>query len=63
MKFCCECGASVIRRVPAGDNLPRFVCERCDTIHYQNPKIVAGCIPLWEGKVLLCRRSSEPRYG
>jgi ADP-ribose pyrophosphatase YjhB (NUDIX family) len=43
--------------------LPRFVCETCQAIHYQNPKIVVGCIPEWNGKILLCRRAIEPRYG
>lgn len=50
-------------RIPNGDTLPRHVCDACATIHYQNPKIVAGCIPIWEDKVLLCRRAIEPRYG
>ncbi len=63
MKFCSNCGAPVSARVPDGDTLPRYVCDACATIHYQNPKIVAGCIPIWEDKVLLCRRAIEPRYG
>ena len=63
MKFCSTCGASVSLRVPEGDNRERFVCTRCRTIHYQNPKIVAGSIPEWEGRILLCRRAIEPRYG
>lgn len=63
MKFCSQCGAPVVLRIPAGDNLPRHVCEDCGVIHYQNPKIVAGCILEWQGKILLCRRSIEPRYG
>ena len=63
MKFCSQCGAPVILRIPIGDNLLRYVCASCDTIHYQNPKIVAGCIPEWEGRILLCRRAIEPRYG
>jgi ADP-ribose pyrophosphatase YjhB (NUDIX family) len=50
-------------RVPEGDNLPRFVCADCGTIHYQNPKIVVGCLPEWQGRVLLCKRAIEPRYG
>lgn len=50
-------------RIPQGDNRERFVCDRCRTVHYQNPNIVAGCIPEWEGKILLCRRAIEPRYG
>jgi ADP-ribose pyrophosphatase YjhB (NUDIX family) len=63
MKFCSNCGATVSMRIPDGDTLPRHVCDACATIHYQNPKIVAGCIPTWEDKVLLCRRAIEPRYG
>ena len=63
MKFCSECGSTVITAVPAGDNRLRHVCTVCGTIHYQNPKIVTGCIPVWEDQVLLCRRAIEPRRG
>jgi ADP-ribose pyrophosphatase YjhB (NUDIX family) len=63
MKFCSNCGALVTQKVPPGDSLPRYVCDGCNTIHYQNPKIVVGCIPEWEGRILLCRRAIEPRYG
>ena len=63
MKFCSNCGAPVSRRVPPGDSLPRFVCDACGEIHYQNPKLVVGAIPVWEQLVLLCRRAIEPRYG
>jgi len=63
MKFCSNCGAPVVRRVPPGDSLPRAVCDACGTIHYQNPKLVVGSLPQWEDKLLLCRRAIEPRYG
>ena len=63
MNFCSACGKAVIQKVPTGDNLPRFVCETCQAIHYHNPKIVAGCIPEWEDQILLCRRAIEPRLG
>jgi len=64
MTFCSTCGSSrIVQRVPDGDTLPRFVCGDCGTIHYQNPKIVVGCLPEYEGDVLLCRRSIEPRRG
>lgn len=63
MKYCSECGSSVVLRVPEGDQLPRHVCPDCGVIHYQNPKMVVGSIPEWEDKVLLCRRAIEPRYG
>ena len=52
-----------MRRVPPGDNLPRWVCEQCGDIHYQNPKLVVGSVPEFEGRLLLCRRAIEPRYG
>jgi ADP-ribose pyrophosphatase YjhB (NUDIX family) len=63
MKFCSNCGAPVTLKVPAGDTLPRHVCDACNTIHYQNPRVVVGCIPEWEDRILLCRRAIEPRYG
>ncbi|MBT8420687.1 MAG: NUDIX hydrolase [Gammaproteobacteria bacterium] len=63
MKYCGNCGEPVSIRVPADDNRARHVCDACDTIHYVNPKIVAGCIPEYDGKILLCRRAIEPRYG
>ena len=63
MKYCSECGQAVELRIPDGDNLPRHVCGTCHTIHYQNPKIVAGCIAEWEDGILLCRRAIEPRHG
>ena len=64
MKFCSQCGSGRVSfRVPAGDSLPRHVCDDCGEIHYQNPKIVVGCLPEWQGQVLLCRRAIEPRHG
>ena len=63
MKFCANCGARVVSRVPPGDSLPRWVCDNCGEIHYQNPKLVVGTVPEYEAKVLLCRRAIEPRYG
>ena len=63
MKFCSTCGQAVSLRVPPGDNRERFVCAHCGAVHYQNPRNVVGTIPVWEDKILLCRRAIEPRYG
>jgi len=63
MKYCNQCGSAVVYKQPPDDTHYRYICTSCETIHYQNPKIVTGCIPEWEGKVLLCRRAIEPRYG
>jgi len=67
MKFCSECAHPVTLQIPPDDNRPRHVCSQCGTIHYENPKLVIGSIPVWahEGqvKILLCKRAIEPRYG
>jgi ADP-ribose pyrophosphatase YjhB (NUDIX family) len=63
MNYCSQCGNAVAKKVPEGDNRPRFVCTTCDTIHYQNPRIITGCLPIHEHRVLLCRRAIEPRSG
>jgi ADP-ribose pyrophosphatase YjhB (NUDIX family) len=63
MKYCSKCGSKVSTQVPEGDNKQRFVCENCHTVFYDNPKTVVGAIPLWEDKILLCRRAIEPALG
>ena len=64
MRFCSQCGTSPLAfRVPEGDTLPRYVCDACSTIHYQNPKVVVGCLPEWQDRILLCKRAIEPRHG
>jgi len=56
------------KRVPDGDNRERLVCGRCEFIHYQNPKVVAGAVCTWrdergQDKILLAKRAIEPRKG
>lgn len=67
MKFCSACAHPLTRLVPEGDTHPRDVCTQCGMIHYQNPRIIVGTLPVWiehgEPQVLLCRRAIEPRLG
>lgn len=63
INFCSSCGATVTVRIPIGDSLPRHVCDHCGAIHYRNPRLVVGALPVWQDKVLLCRRAIEPRLG
>jgi ADP-ribose pyrophosphatase YjhB (NUDIX family) len=63
MNYCDCCGHPVVLKTPPGDHLPRYVCEHCGTIHYQNPRLVVGCVAQWQDKVLLCKRAIEPRAG
>src|SRR6266508_2260803 len=51
------------KRIPDGDNRERLVCARCEFIHYQNPKIVAGAVCTWNDRILLAKRAIEPRKG
>lgn len=63
MKFCTSCGSTVALKIPQGDDRERFVCTGCESIHYINPRVIVGCVPVYEGKVLLCKRAIEPRLG
>ncbi len=63
MKFCGHCGGENRQKIPDGDNRERAVCTQCGLIQYENPKIVCGCLPIYENKVLLCKRAIEPRHG
>ena len=61
MKFCTSCGKSVALQIPGGDDRERYVCTSCDLIHYSNPRVIVGCVPVHQGRVLLCKRAIEPR--
>ena len=63
MKFCSLCGEAAEQIVPEGDTRPRSVCTVCKTIHYVNPRVIAGTLPIWKDQVLLCKRAIEPRKG
>ena len=63
IKFCAHCSQPVRQGVPVGDDRLRHICDACGAIHYQNPKVIAGCIPVYGERILLCRRAIEPRLG
>jgi ADP-ribose pyrophosphatase YjhB (NUDIX family) len=63
MNFCSNCGKPVRIAVPQGDHKPRYICDSCTTVHYENPRMIVGCLPRWKDNVLLCKRSNEPQRG
>ncbi len=64
IKHCRECGAAVSYRLPDdGDTRERAICPACGTIHYENPLMVVGTVPVLGDRVLLCKRNIEPRWG
>ena len=54
---------SFSRRVPVGDTHERMVCDRCEFVAYENPKLVVGAVCTFGDRILLCRRDIEPRRG
>ncbi len=62
-KFCSQCAHPLSRLTPPDDTRMRDVCDNCGAVHYQNPRNVVGILPIWEGKILLCKRAIHPRYG
>lgn len=63
MKFCTECAGPLRVEIPKDDDRARHVCTACGAVHYRNPKVVVGCVPIHEGRVLLCKRGIEPQRG
>jgi ADP-ribose pyrophosphatase YjhB (NUDIX family) len=63
MNYCNQCGEAVSQQIPEGDNRLRYVCNTCATIHYENPRVITGCLPIHEDQILLCKRAIEPRLG
>ncbi len=58
---CQHCSTNIIKKIPEGDTHERLICGKCETILYNNPKIVAGILPVFEDKLLICKRNIEPR--
>jgi ADP-ribose pyrophosphatase YjhB (NUDIX family) len=63
IQHCRACGKPTTYRTPADDNRERAICSACGEIHYENPINVVGTVPVWQDRVLLCRRAIEPRHG
>ncbi len=63
MKYCQQCAAPIVLRIPVGDDKMRHCCDSCSSVFYQNPKNVVGTLPVYGDKVLLCKRAIEPRLG
>ena len=52
-----------VRAIPEGDNRERMICADCGYILYDNPKIVVGSVARLGERILLVRRSIDPRRG
>ena len=63
VRFCALCGGAMELRTVLPDRKRLKVCSQCGFIDFQSPKLVAGCLVIDEGCVLLLRRAIPPRLG
>jgi 8-oxo-dGTP diphosphatase len=62
-RFCPRCGDPLARRLLKPGEPERLVCDGCSFVFYLDPKVAAGVIVPYGGRVVLLRRSIEPSYG
>lgn len=63
MRYCSECGSSLVVRDRPGDRAPRYACPQCQAVFYLHPRLVVACLTVRDDQVLLCKRGAAPGYG
>jgi ADP-ribose pyrophosphatase YjhB (NUDIX family) len=63
VRFCALCGSEMRWRTVLPDHKRFKVCVSCGFVHFPGPKLVAGCLVIDNGRVLLLRRGIEPQIG
>ena len=63
LKYCTNCGSELVESLLPTEERVRHYCPSCGHVHYVNPKVVCGTLPVEDGKVWLLRRGIEPRLG
>ena len=62
-RFCPRCGGTLVSRELKAGEPARLCCDGCGFVFYLDPKLAACTIPLYEGGIVLLRRSIEPSKG
>ncbi len=63
IRFCPLCGGVLVRSSVGPDGKREMVCGACAFVFYLNHKVVAGTIPVEDGRILLTRRAIHPAHG
>jgi len=63
VRFCPLCGEPLVRQPVPPEHREHPVCSGCRFVFYLPPKVVAGTLPIRDGRVLLTRRAIEPSKG
>lgn len=61
MKYCSECGSKVDKKHT--DDGYRFVCNACNKVHYENPKVLVTVFLYCEKKLFWAKRGIPPMQG
>jgi ADP-ribose pyrophosphatase YjhB (NUDIX family) len=62
-RFCPLCGSEMRMRTVLPDHRRFKVCGGCGFVFFPGPQLVAGCLVIDTGRVLLLRRGIEPQIG
>ena len=61
-RYCPRCGVPIGRREVAG--VPRPACDRCDFVHFADPKLaVVVLVESGDGSLLYTKRNHDPMLG
>ncbi len=63
IRYCPLCAADLVRVPVPPDQKEEAVCSSCGFVFYLSPKVVAGTIPMADGRLLLLRRNIQPARG
>ncbi len=63
IRFCSFCGGELELRLVIPDHKRHKVCSNCGFVHFLGPKLVAGCLVIDGGRVLLLRRALRRPQG
>lgn len=62
-RFCPKCGSRLVSKRLKDHEPERMVCEACEYVLFQDPKLAAGTVIQDDAKLVLLRRAIEPAYG
>jgi ADP-ribose pyrophosphatase YjhB (NUDIX family) len=63
VNYCLRCGTKLHRITALNETGQRLACSSCHFIHYENPKIIVGCLVINGNRILMCQRAIEPSHG
>ena len=62
-RFCPKCSARLAWKRLKDHEPERMVCQECEYVVFQDPKLAAGTLFQEQGRLVLLRRAIEPGYG